>query len=43
MNVGWLFVAFLAAWVVIGIYVGSIAARQRRLEERFEELDRLSR
>lgn len=43
MNVTWLFFAFLAAWVVIGFYVFTIATRQRRLEERFEELDRSGR
>ena len=39
MNVGWLFFAFLAAWVVIAIYVFSIASRQKKLEERVRELD----
>ena len=39
MNVEWLFFAFLAAWVVIGIYVFSIASRQKKLEERVRELD----
>jgi CcmD family protein len=43
VNVTWLFAAFLAAWVIIGVYVFSIATRQRRLEERFEELDRSAR
>ena len=43
MNVGWLFAAFLAAWVIIGVYVYSIASRQKRLEQRFEELDRSAR
>ena len=43
MNLTWLFIAFLAAWAIIGLYVFSIAARQRRLEERLDEVDRSTR
>jgi len=43
VNVGWLIVALLAAFFVIGIYVWSIASRRRRLERRIEELDRSGR
>ncbi len=39
-DVAWLFIAFLAVWIGIGGYVFSIAARQRKLERRLEELDR---
>ena len=37
-EVAWLFVAFAAVWVALGAYLVSIAARQRRLERRLEEL-----
>ena len=37
-NLAWLFLAFLAVWVGLGLYLLSIAARQRKLEERLEEL-----
>jgi len=39
-NTAWLFVAFLAAWAIIGAYVYSLGARQRRLEERLDSLER---
>jgi CcmD family protein len=39
-ELAWMFVAFSAVWVGIGIYVLSIGARQRKLESRLEELDR---
>ena len=43
MNLTWLFIAFLAAWAIIGFYVFTIAARQRRLEQRLDEVDRSPR
>ena len=39
-DLGWLFVAMLAVWVGIGLYLLSIALRQRALEQRLEHLDR---
>jgi CcmD family protein len=41
-DVAWLFVAFAAVWVAIGGYLLSIAARQRRLERRLEDVARRS-
>lgn len=37
-DVAWLFVAFSAVWIALGAYLLSIAARQRRLERRLDEL-----
>ena len=37
-DIAWLFVAFAAVWVAIGGYLLSIAARQRRLERRMEDV-----
>ena len=37
-DIAWLFVAFMAVWVGIGGYLLSIAARQRTLERRLDEL-----
>lgn len=42
-DVAWLFVAFLAVWAGIGAYLASLAARQRRLERRLDELGRTAR
>jgi CcmD family protein len=39
-NLGWLFVALAAVWIGIGAYMMSIAVRQRRLEQRVDELAR---
>jgi CcmD family protein len=39
-NTAWLFVAFLAAWAIIGGYLYSLGTRQRRLEERVDSLER---
>lgn len=36
----WLFVAFMAVWIGLGVYLLSITVRQRRLEERMEALAR---
>lgn len=38
-DLAWLFVAFLAVWVGLGVYLFSLSARQRRLESRIEELE----
>ena len=38
-NLGWLFVAFAVVWLAIGVYLWSLAARQRALEERLGELE----
>ena len=39
-NSVWLFIAFLAAWAIIGAYVYSLGARQKKLEQRVDSLDR---
>lgn len=39
-DVTWLFVAFAVVWLAIGGYLYSLAARQKRLEQRISELDR---
>lgn len=39
-DLAWLFVAMSAVWIGIGGYLLTIAARQRRLEQRLEELER---
>ncbi|CAN5317846.1 hypothetical protein BH20ACT22_BH20ACT22_14240 [soil metagenome] len=39
-DLAWLFVAMAAVWVGIGGYLLTISARQRRLEQRLEDLDR---
>jgi CcmD family protein len=38
-ELGWVFVAFLAVWIGIGVYALTLGARQRKLERRIEELD----
>ena len=40
-DVAWLFIAFMAVWVGIGVYLATLAARQRSLERRLAELNRL--
>ena len=37
-DVAWLFVAFAAVWIALGGYLLSISVRQRKLEERIEDL-----
>jgi CcmD family protein len=37
-EIAWLFFAFLAVWIGIGVYVLSLGVRQRRLERRVNEL-----
>lgn len=39
-NVGWLFIAFAAVWVILGLYLVSLSARQRNLERRLDSLER---
>ncbi|MDQ4028756.1 MAG: CcmD family protein [Actinomycetota bacterium] len=39
-DVAWLFIAFMAVWAGIGVYLVTLAARQRSLERRLAELDR---
>jgi len=39
-DTAWLFVAFMVVWVALGAYLFSIAARQKRVDQRLEELDR---
>lgn len=36
----WLFVAFMVVWVALGAYLYSIAARQKKVDQRLQELDR---
>ena len=37
-ELSWLFVALLAVWAGIGLYVLSIAVRQKHLERRLDSL-----
>ncbi len=37
-DLAWLFIGLLTVWAGIGLYLASIATRQRRLEQRLEEL-----
>lgn len=37
-EIAWLFVAFAAVWIALGVYLLSIATRQRRLERRIDDL-----
>ena len=39
-DLAWLFVAFAAVWIAIGLYLISISVRQRDLERRLEEIAR---
>jgi CcmD family protein len=39
-DAAWLFVAFMAVWVGIGVYLATLAARQRNLQRRLADLDR---
>lgn len=41
-DLAWLFVAFAAVWVAIGLYLISISSRQRQLERRLDEVRRSS-
>ncbi len=35
----WLFIAFLAVWAGLGIYLFSLSARQKRLERRLSDIE----
>lgn len=37
-NLAWLFVAFMAVWLGLGLYLLSIGVRQRRLEQRMRDV-----
>ena len=37
-NLTWMFIAFMAVWAGIGLYLLTISVRQRRLEKRMEDL-----
>ncbi len=39
-DTAWLFAAFMVVWVALGAYLYSIAARQKKVDERLRELDR---
>lgn len=39
-DTAWLFVAFAAVWVAIGIYLVTIHSRQKELERRLREMER---
>lgn len=39
-DTAWLFVAFMVVWLVLGAYLYSISARQKKVDKRLEELDR---
>ncbi|HVF54263.1 MAG TPA: CcmD family protein [Actinomycetota bacterium] len=38
-DTAWLFVAFSAVWIALGVYLMSIAARQRKLETHLREVE----
>lgn len=38
-DVAWLFVAFLAVWIGLGLYLFSLSTRQRDLERRLKDLE----
>ena len=39
-DTAWLFVAFMVVWVALGAYLYSIAARQKKVDRRLDELGR---
>lgn len=39
-TLAWLFVAFMAVWLGIGVYLASISVRQRKLEQRMADITR---
>ena len=39
-ETAWLFVAVMVVWVALGAYLFSIAARQKKVDQRLSELDR---
>ena len=38
-DVAWLFVAFLAVWIGLGLYLFSLSTRQKHLEHRLKDLE----
>jgi len=38
-DLAWLFIAFSAVWVGLGLYLFSLGSRQRDLERRLRELE----
>lgn len=38
-DVAWLFIAFLAVWIGLGLYLFSLGTRQRELERRLNDLE----
>lgn len=42
-DLTWLFVAFIAVWIGLGLYLFSISTRQKRLERQLGELERAPR
>jgi CcmD family protein len=38
-DLAWLFVAFSAVWLGLGLYLFSLSKRQRDLERRLEDLE----
>ncbi len=40
-NFTYMFYGFLAAWLILIVYVVSLAARERRLQKSLDELKRL--
>jgi CcmD family protein len=38
-DTAWLFVAFLAVWIGLGVYLFSLGTRQKRLERRLEDIE----
>ena len=38
-DLAWLFIAFSAVWLGLGIYLFSLGRRQRNLERRLKELE----
>ncbi len=39
-DLTWMFLAFFAVWVLLGLYLASLGARQRKLENRVDALER---
>ena len=38
-ELAWLFIAFLAVWIGLGLYLFSIGVRQKQLERRLKDLE----
>jgi CcmD family protein len=38
-DTAWLFIAFLAVWIGLGVYLFSLGTRQKRLERRLKDLE----